>query len=81
MGGTPVSTLLTASTRDIDITHHALPEPGFILALDYLTYEFMPRDARKRIISLDQFEVSAANPSYPDADESLSGIGGFGHLA
>jgi hypothetical protein len=34
----------------------------------------MPGDARKRVIALDQFEVGAANPRYPDTDKRLAGF-------
>jgi hypothetical protein len=62
MGLPPTKALLATSTSDIDVAHHALTDPGRIVTFDHFTHEFMPGDARKRIIAFDQLEVGAANP-------------------
>ena len=73
--------LFAIPAGDIDIAHHALSNPGWLIALNHLADKFMPEDAPKRVIAFDQFKVGAANPSHPDADERLTRSGGFGHLA
>jgi hypothetical protein len=79
--GSPAQTLFAIPTGDVDITHYALSNPGWIVTLNHLTDEFVPDDTCKRIIAFDQFEVGAANPGHTDADKRFAGQVGFGHLA
>jgi hypothetical protein len=81
MGGASIPALLAISTRDVDIAYHALTNPALAICCNHFTDEFMSEDARKRIVSFDQFQIGIANSGFADANKRLARLGGFGYLA
>ena len=69
MRGTSIQALFTLIADRVDLTNHALTNPRHIICFDHVADELMPDHARVRIISLYQFEISAADPSLADLDQ------------
>src|SRR5689334_14786613 len=73
MGRTFVQALFTLPTNDVDLPHHALTDPRGIVSFHHFAHELMPQDTSIWIISLDQFQICAADPSLADLDQSFVG--------
>ncbi len=81
MGGAPRKTLLASAAYHVDVGHHALANPGRLICRDHFPDELVTQNTGERIISLHQFQVGAANPCPPHANERLAGLLGRLHLA
>jgi hypothetical protein len=53
---------------NVDLAYHALPYPGGSLRFDHFADKLMPKNARVRIISFDQFKICAANARFANFD-------------